>query len=73
MYSLSRQKIGALIIMERGSKIGEIIKTGTIIDAEISRQLLINIFIPNTPLHDGAVVIRDGNKSSCMFFSFNTN
>ena len=62
MYSLSRQKIGALIIMERETKIGEVINTGTIIDAEISRQLLINIFIPNTPLHDGAVVIRDGQS-----------
>ncbi|WP_206406656.1 diadenylate cyclase, partial [Clostridium sp. ATCC 25772] len=60
LYSLSRQKIGALIIMERDTRIGEVINTGTIIDAEISRQLLINIFIPNTPLHDGAVVVRDG-------------
>lgn len=68
MYSLSRQKIGALIIMERGSKLGEIIKTGTIIDAEISRQLLINIFIPNTPLHDGAVVIREGKVKAAACF-----
>jgi len=58
LYSLSRQKIGALIVMERDTKINEIINTGTVIDSEISRQLLINIFIPNTPLHDGAVVIR---------------
>ena len=59
LYSLSRQKIGALIIMERETKISDIINTGTTIDGDVSRQLLINIFIPNTPLHDGAVVIRD--------------
>ncbi len=68
LYSLSRQKIGALIIIERQTKIGDIIKTGTGIDAEISRQLLINIFIPNTPLHDGALVIRDNKvKASACF------
>lgn len=56
--SLSRQKIGALIILERKTGINEIVQTGTFLDADISRQLLINLFIPNTPLHDGAVVIR---------------
>lgn len=56
--SLSRQKIGALIVIERKTGINEVIQTGTFLDADISRQLLINIFIPNTPLHDGAVVIR---------------
>ena len=45
--------------MERETKISDIINTGTTIDGDVSRQLLINIFIPNTPLHDGAVVIRD--------------
>ncbi|WZL72413.1 diadenylate cyclase CdaA [Clostridiaceae bacterium 35-E11] len=55
---MSRQKIGALIIMERETRIGDVIETGTLIDADISCGLLINIFIPNTPLHDGAVVIR---------------
>lgn len=68
LYSLSRQKIGALIVMERQTKIGDIINTGTIIDAEISRQLLINIFIPNTPLHDGAVVIRDSKVKAAACF-----
>lgn len=68
LYSLSRQKIGALIIMERDTRIGEVINTGTIIDGEISRQLLINIFIPNTPLHDGAVVIRDGKVKAAACF-----
>ncbi|WP_042277544.1 diadenylate cyclase CdaA [[Clostridium] dakarense] len=68
LYSLSRQKIGALIIMERQTKIGEIINTGTIIDGEVSRQLLINIFIPNTPLHDGAVVVRGSQVKAAACF-----
>ncbi|TCO71795.1 diadenylate cyclase [Marinisporobacter balticus] len=56
--NLSRQKIGALIIIERETGIGDVIETGTTIQGNISSRLLINIFIPNTPLHDGAVVIR---------------
>ena len=62
------QKIGALIILERQTKIGDIINTGTSIDGAISRQLLINIFIPNTPLHDGAVVIRDSQIKAAACF-----
>ncbi len=56
--SLSRQKIGALIILERETGINDVIETGNRIEGRISSSLLINIFIPNTPLHDGAVVIR---------------
>lgn len=58
-YSLSRQKIGALMIIEGETGINEIIQTGTQIGGKVTRQLLINIFIPNTPLHDGALVIRN--------------
>lgn len=58
--SLSRQKIGALLVFERETGINDIIQTGTMMDAKVTRQLLINIFIPNTPLHDGAVVIKGG-------------
>lgn len=68
LYSLSRHKIGALIILERQTKLGDIINTGTSIDGAISRQLLINIFIPNTPLHDGAVVIRDSQIKAAACF-----
>lgn len=68
LYSLSRQRIGALIILERETKISDIIGTGTIIDGDVSRQLLINIFIPNTPLHDGAVVIRDNKVKAAACF-----
>jgi len=57
--SLSRQKIGALIVMERETGLSEVVETGTRIDGKISSGLLINVFIPNTPLHDGAVVIKE--------------
>lgn len=57
--SLSRQRIGALIVMEQNTGMNEVIETGTSIEGELSSGLLINIFIPNTPLHDGAVIIKD--------------
>ncbi len=56
--SLSRQKIGALVVLERETGLNEVVETGTSIKANLSRDLLVNIFMPNTPLHDGAVVIR---------------
>ncbi|WP_291632783.1 diadenylate cyclase CdaA [Clostridium sp.] len=56
---LSISKTGALIVMEQRTGIGEIIKTGTTMDAVISTALLENIFVVNTPLHDGATVIRN--------------
>jgi len=55
---LSRNRVGALIVLERETGLGDIAATGIAIDALISAELLINIFIPNTPLHDGAVIIR---------------
>ena len=55
---LSENYIGALIVVERNTKIGDIINTGTQMDSQISFELLTNIFTPNTPLHDGAVIIR---------------
>ena len=58
---LSKTKTGALIVIERDIKIQDIISTGIPMDAEVSPQLLVNIFEPKTPLHDGAVVI-SGNK-----------
>ncbi len=57
--SLSRQKIGALMVFERQTGLNEIVETGTKINGNVSADLLINIFIPNTPLHDGAVIIKD--------------
>lgn len=57
--SLSRQKIGALIVVERNVGLSDIAETGTYINGLVSSELLINLFIPNTPLHDGAVIIKD--------------
>lgn len=59
IYALAEEKTGALLVIEGKTKLNEIIETGTKIEGEMSRQLLCNIFVPNTPLHDGAVVIRD--------------
>ena len=56
---LSQTATGALIVFERETKLGEQIDTGTIINATPSPELFGNIFFPNTPLHDGAVIIRD--------------
>ena len=56
---MSKRRIGALISIEMETGLEEFIDTGTRLDAAISSELLINIFIPNTPLHDGAVIIRD--------------
>ncbi len=57
--TLSKNRIGALIVIERKTKIADIVRTGIAIDSEISAELLVNIFVPNTPLHDGAVVLRE--------------
>jgi len=54
---LAREKTGGLIVIERDIKIGDIAETGVEINAEVSPQLLVNLFVPKTPLHDGAVVI----------------
>jgi diadenylate cyclase len=56
--NLSSTRTGALIVIERDTKLGDVIRTGTPLDAEVSSSLLENIFFPNTPLHDGAVIIR---------------
>jgi diadenylate cyclase len=56
---MSRRHIGALISIERNSPLSEYIKTGIALDAKISSEIIINTFIPNTPLHDGAMIIRN--------------
>ncbi|MEG1159315.1 MAG: diadenylate cyclase CdaA [Acidaminococcaceae bacterium] len=66
--TMSRRKIGALIVFERETGLNDYIETGVQIDALVSTELFMNIFIPNTPLHDGAVIIR-GNRivaASCL-------
>ncbi|HEY3364998.1 MAG TPA: diadenylate cyclase CdaA [Symbiobacteriaceae bacterium] len=58
---LGRTKTGALMVVERETGLGEHIDSGIMVDGNVTWELLTNIFIPNTPLHDGAVIIR-GNK-----------
>ena len=57
---MSRDHIGALIVFERSTQLGDYFKTGTLLDASPSAQLLRSIFFPNTALHDGAVILRKG-------------
>jgi diadenylate cyclase len=68
VQTLQKNRIGALILFERGIKLGEVIKTGTMINADISAELLVNLFYPKSPLHDGAVIIRDGRIFSAGCF-----
>ena len=71
---MASQKIGALILMERSTKLGDIMTSGTVLNAKVTPQLLINIFMANTPLHDGATVI--GNnviKASACFLPLSQN
>ena len=56
---LSRDKIGALIVIERTTKLGEYINSGVVVDAEMSTHILKNIFFNKAPLHDGAVIVRN--------------
>ena len=62
--STQEQKIGALIVFERSTPLGEIILTGTKVDATVSSELVGNIFYPKSPLHDGGMVIRDDRIAS---------
>ncbi|WP_312459012.1 diadenylate cyclase CdaA [Proteiniclasticum sp.] len=62
--NLSESKTGALIVIEQDTGLGDISETGTKIDAVVSTALLENIFVPNTPLHDGATIIRGARISS---------
>ncbi len=57
---MSHTKTGALIVFERRERLGEIVSTGTLVDAAPSAELLKNIFFKNSPLHDGAMVVREG-------------
>ena len=65
---LSREKVGALIVIERTTKLGEYIKSGVYVDASISPHILRNLFFNKAPLHDGAVIIRDGRVCAAGCF-----
>lgn len=60
VQSMHDQRIGALIVFERTTSLGDIINTGTLINADTSSQMVGNVFYPKSPLHDGALIIRDG-------------
>ena len=68
LMNLSRRRIGALIVFEKRTGLNDFIDTGVSLDALISGGLLINIFEPNTPLHDGAVIIRESRivSAACV-------
>jgi diadenylate cyclase len=68
ILNMSKKRIGALIVVEQRTGLGDIIATGTRVDGLISCALLENIFEPNTPLHDGAVIVRDGRIASAGCF-----
>ena len=57
--SMGKQKVGALIVMERSAPLDDIVETGDVIDAAINQRLIENIFFKNSPLHDGAMIISD--------------
>ncbi|MDD2573036.1 MAG: diadenylate cyclase CdaA [Bacillota bacterium] len=64
VQALAKKKVGALIVLERETGVGEFMETGTTVDAVVSSRLLQTIFATNTPLHDGAVIIRDKRIAS---------
>ncbi|AOR22454.1 diadenylate cyclase CdaA [Clostridium taeniosporum] len=75
VQNLSESKTGALIVMEQKTGLAEIVSSGTILDANISSNLLENIFVVNTPLHDGATIIRNNKilASGCVLPLTNNN
>lgn len=62
--SMSKDRIGALVVFERTTILDDCVKSGTVVDAEVSSELLKNIFWPKAPLHDGAVIIRNSRVLS---------
>ena len=65
---MAKRRIGALISIERETGMGDYIETGIQLNSNISSELLINIFIPNTPLHDGAVIIQKNNVAAAACY-----
>jgi diadenylate cyclase len=68
ILSMSRRRVGALIVVEQKTGLGDIINTGTPVDGLLSGALLENIFEPNTPLHDGAVIVRGSRIAAAGCF-----
>lgn len=71
---MSLDKTGALIVIERSTKLGDIIKSGTVVNANVNSFLIRNIFFNKAPLHDGAMIIKDGRIFSAgCFLPLSTN
>jgi diadenylate cyclase len=72
---MSREKVGALIVFARETPLEEFVKTGTLIDAQVSEQLIRNIFFPKAALHDGAMVVQNGRVTAagCVLPLSSTN
>ena len=62
--TMSQERVGALIVFARTNRLEEQYKTGTALDAQVSEQLIRNVFFPRTALHDGAMIIRDGRVAA---------
>lgn len=74
--TMQEQKCGALMVFERNTQLGEIISTGTLVDAEATSPLICNIFYPKSPLHDGGMILRNGRvyAAGCILpLTQNTN
>jgi diadenylate cyclase len=65
---LSQKRVGALVVLERNTHLSDLIEAGTTLDAAVKRDLLVSIFLPQSPLHDGAVVIAGGRlaQAGCI-------
>ena len=61
---MSQEKVGALIVIARTNRLEEYFKTGTMIDGQVSEQLIRNVFFPKASLHDGAMIVRDGRVTA---------
>lgn len=60
ILNMSKHKVGAIIVFERKTGLNDVLESGTMLNASVSSELIENIFYPNTPLHDGAMIVRDG-------------
>jgi diadenylate cyclase len=66
--TLAQKQVGALVVLERETTLGDLIEAGTPIDAKVSKELLTSLFLPYSPLHDGAVIVADGRvaQAGCI-------
>ena len=68
VFALANQKIGALIAIERGASLDDYVETGTVLDAQLGQELLLSVFHPTSPLHDGAVVVQRQRVAAAQVF-----